>query len=105
VEDQRILVLDLAIQDTPTRWWANHKDLLKNLDDVKEAIKYRFQDNEQLESDTQTDFQVVQLFNGQSDPKEHIEQCVTQWKVVEISLLGSIISPFTRSNSEILVHA
>jgi hypothetical protein len=31
-----------------------------------------------------TDFQVAQLFNGESDPKSHIEQCVTQWQVVEI---------------------
>jgi len=30
LEDQRILVLDLAFQDIPTRWWANHKDFLKN---------------------------------------------------------------------------
>jgi hypothetical protein len=42
VEDQRISVLDLSLQDTPARWWANHKDLLNNLDDVKQAIKYRF---------------------------------------------------------------
>jgi len=42
VEDQRISVLDLGLQDTPTKWWANHKDLLKNLDDVKQVIKYRF---------------------------------------------------------------
>jgi hypothetical protein len=32
----------------------------------------------------QMDFQVVQLFNGESDPKAHIEQCVTQWQVAEI---------------------
>jgi hypothetical protein len=51
---------------------------------VKQAIKYRFQDKEQLESEMQMDFQVVQLFNGQSDPKAHIEQCVTQWQVAEI---------------------
>jgi hypothetical protein len=25
VEDQRISVLDLALQDTPSRWWTNHK--------------------------------------------------------------------------------
>lgn len=29
-------------------------------------------------------FQVAQFFNGEFDPKVHIEQCVTQWKVVEI---------------------
>jgi hypothetical protein len=84
VEDQRISVLDLSLQDTPARWWANHKVLLRNWDDVNQAIKYRFQDKEQLESEMQTDFQVAQLFNGESDPKAHIEHCVTQWQVAEI---------------------
>jgi hypothetical protein len=49
-EAQRISVLDLSLQDTRTKWWANHKSLLKNWDDVKKAIKYRFQDKEDLES-------------------------------------------------------
>jgi hypothetical protein len=30
LEDQRISVLDLALQDTPTKWWTNHKSLVKN---------------------------------------------------------------------------
>jgi hypothetical protein len=36
---------------TKVRWWVDHKDLLKNWDDVKKSIKYRFQYKEQLESD------------------------------------------------------
>jgi hypothetical protein len=32
----------------------------------------------------QKDFHVVQLFNGQYDPKTHIEQCMRQWQVAEI---------------------
>jgi hypothetical protein len=32
----------------------------------------------------QMDFQVAQLFNGNFDPKTHIEQCIRQWKVAEI---------------------
>ena len=40
------------------------------------------------------DFQVAQLFNGQSDPKAHIEKCVKQWKVEEIpSLLWVQVFP------------
>jgi hypothetical protein len=31
------------------------------------------------------DFQVVQWFNGESDPKAHIEKCVIQWQVAKIS--------------------
>jgi hypothetical protein len=38
VEDQRITVLDLALQDTPAKWWTNHKALVENWDNVKQAI-------------------------------------------------------------------
>jgi hypothetical protein len=64
VEDQRISVLDLALRDTPTRWWTTHKALVGSLNDVKQDIKYRIQDEEKLESEMQIDFQVAQLFNG-----------------------------------------
>ena len=84
VEYQRISIVDVAFQDTPSKWWDNHKSLLRTWDDVKQAIKYRFQNKEQLEEDMQMDFQVVQLFNKESNPKAHIEQCMTQWQVVEI---------------------
>jgi hypothetical protein len=50
VEDQIISVLDVAFQDTPSRWWANHKALLITWDEVKQDIKYRFHNKEQLES-------------------------------------------------------
>jgi hypothetical protein len=30
VEDQRISILDLSLQDTPTRWWTNKKSLVEN---------------------------------------------------------------------------
>ena len=83
-EDQRISVLDLALQDTPTRWWTNHKALVENWEDVKQDIRYRFQGKEQVESNMWMDFQFVQLFNGQDDPKAHVEQCVRKWQVVEI---------------------
>jgi len=51
---------------------------------VKHATQCQFQDKEQLKSEMQMDFQVAQLFDGQSDPKTHIEQCVRQWQVVEV---------------------
>jgi hypothetical protein len=38
VTDQRIFVLDLALQDTPARWWATHKALIMEWEDVKQAI-------------------------------------------------------------------
>jgi hypothetical protein len=84
VEDQRISILDLALQDTAARWWTNHKVLYGNWDDVNQVIQYIFQDKEQLELEIQTDFQFAQLFNRQFDPKAHIEKCVKQWQVAEI---------------------
>jgi hypothetical protein len=42
----------------------------------------------------QTDLQVAQIFNRDSDPKAHIEPCVTQWQVAEIpSLLWVQVFP------------
>jgi hypothetical protein len=37
-EEKRILVLDLDLHDTLARWWNSHKDLIKEWDDVKQAI-------------------------------------------------------------------
>jgi hypothetical protein len=48
-EYQIILVLDVAFQNTPTRWWSNHKAILRTCDEVKKSIKYRFQNKERLE--------------------------------------------------------
>ena len=42
LEDQRIMVLDVAFQNTPAIWWDNHKSLLRTWDELKKAIKYRF---------------------------------------------------------------
>jgi hypothetical protein len=80
VEDQRILVLDVAFQNTLARWWANHKSVLRTWDEVKQTIKYMFQNKEQLESNIQTNLQVAQLFSGELNLRIHIEWCVTQWK-------------------------
>jgi hypothetical protein len=81
VEDQRISVLDVSFQDTSARWWANHKSLLLYWDDVNQAIKYRFHNKEQLESEMQTDLKVAQLFSEEYDPRAHIDQCMTRYKV------------------------
>jgi hypothetical protein len=37
-----------------------------------------------MEEETNIDFQDVQLFNGRSDPKVHIEHCLKQWRVAEV---------------------
>ena len=82
-EDQRIFVLDIYFQNTPTRWWVTHKVALRNWDEVKKSLVYSFYNREQLESKIQMDLHVVQLFSGGSDPRIHIQQCVAQWQAVK----------------------
>jgi hypothetical protein len=38
IDGSKDLVLDLALQDTPTRWWATHKALIMEWEDTKQAI-------------------------------------------------------------------
>jgi hypothetical protein len=38
VEEKRIFVLDLALHDTPARWWATHKASIMEWEDEKQAI-------------------------------------------------------------------
>jgi hypothetical protein len=38
VEDQRIIVLDLSLEDTPARWWDSHKAVTKNWEDADLVI-------------------------------------------------------------------
>jgi hypothetical protein len=72
-EDQRILVLHVAFKKTPTRWWANHKAIFRTWDEVKQGIKYMFQNKEKLELEMKMNLQVAQLLSGESDPRIHIE--------------------------------
>jgi hypothetical protein len=76
-EDRIISILDIAFQNTLARWWAMHKASLRTWDEVEQDIHYRFGHNEQLELETQTNLQVVQPFSGESNPRIHIQQCVT----------------------------
>ena len=71
-----------------------HKTALKTWDKVKQVLKYRFWNKEQLEIEIQTEPHTTQLFIEESDLRIHIEQCVTQWQVAEIpSLLWVQVFP------------
>jgi hypothetical protein len=70
-EDQRILVPDITFQNTPARWWDTHKYALITWDEVKQSLKYRFWNSEQLESKMQMDLHIAQLFNGESNSVWH----------------------------------
>jgi hypothetical protein len=74
---QRIFFLDVALKDTPTRWWATHKSLITEWEDEKQAIQCRFQTRDQLKEEMNIYFQYAQLFDGWSNPKVHIEHCLT----------------------------
>jgi hypothetical protein len=55
--DQRIYVLDIALQDTPARWWATHKSSILEWEDAKQAIQCQFQRSDQLKEEMNIDFQ------------------------------------------------
>jgi hypothetical protein len=84
VVDQRILVFDIALQDTPTRKWATHRALIMEWEDAKQAIRCRFQSRDQLKEEMNIDFQDVQLFDGRFDPKVYIEHCLKHCQIVEV---------------------
>jgi len=82
--EQRISVLDIYLKDTPARWWATYKYSLLYWEDTKRDIRYKFVKRDQVAAETNTYFHDAQLFNGKSDPIMHVENCIKQWKVVQI---------------------
>jgi hypothetical protein len=62
-EEQRIYVLDLALQDTPARWWATHKASIIEWEDEKQAIRCQFQGRDRLKEEMKIGFQDAQLFD------------------------------------------
>jgi hypothetical protein len=72
------------LQDTLSQWWATHKALITEWEEAKQTIRCRFQSRDQLEEEMNIDFQDVQLFDGSSDPRVHIEHCLEQWRVAEV---------------------
>ena len=72
-EEQRISVLDLALQDTPAKYWATHKASIIEWEDEKQTIRCQFQGRDWLKEETKMYFQDAQMFNERSDPHMHIE--------------------------------
>jgi hypothetical protein len=62
--DQRILVFDLAFQDTPARWWATHIALIIEWEYANKSIRFRFQCRDQLKEEMHIYFEDAQLFDG-----------------------------------------
>jgi hypothetical protein len=58
-EEQRIFFLDLALQDTPARWWTTHKASIIEWEDTKQDIRCLFQGRDWLKNEMNIDFQDV----------------------------------------------
>ena len=63
-EQQRVLVLDVVLKVTPTRYWASHKEGIEDWKQCKILMQVRF--------GAKVDY-IVQKYAGFSDPKDHIE--------------------------------
>jgi hypothetical protein len=53
-------------------------------EDTKRAIQYIFLRSDHVTPETNTKFHGAQLFDGKFDPRMHVENCIKQWKVVQV---------------------
>jgi hypothetical protein len=42
LENQRLLSLNIALKETPTRWWGTHKETVKDWYQCKRLLHIRF---------------------------------------------------------------
>jgi hypothetical protein len=73
LENQRLLALDIALKETPARWWGAHKETVKDWYQCKRLLCIRFgaeQGSNQL-----------QKYDGQGAPTEHLEKCRMLWRM------------------------
>ena len=46
-QEQRMKTMDLAVKDTPARWWHAHKERIASWDDLKRLMAIRFSNNKE----------------------------------------------------------
>lgn len=73
VEPQRLLALDVALQDIPARWWTAHKVSISSQEQCRRLMMVRF--GAVAES-------FPEYYNGLADPREHILTCGYRWNEV-----------------------
>jgi hypothetical protein len=73
LENQRLLTLDIALKDTPARWWGAHKDTIKDWYQCKWLLRIRFGAEHKRNQQ--------QKYDGQGAPTEHLEKCRALWKM------------------------
>jgi hypothetical protein len=95
-----------SFPEHPRIWWATHKDALRTWDEVKQALKYRFWNREQLEPEMQTDLPrhaTVQWKIRPQDTHSTVRGTVAGYGDT-LSLLGSGITLFSGPNPKSLVY-
>jgi hypothetical protein len=73
LENQRILVLDISLKETPTRWSGAHKETIKDWYQCKLLLRIRF--------NTEQGSNKMQRYDGHGTPKEHLERRRTLWRM------------------------
>jgi hypothetical protein len=76
VENQRLLVLDISLKDTPSHWWGTHKENINNWFQCKRLLHNRF--------DAEQENMVLEKYDGFGQPKEHVDKCTVQWRLVPL---------------------
>lgn len=68
---QRLLAMDITLRATLARWWGTHKKNIGTWQECRRLIWIRF---------VHVGTQLVDKYDGQTDPREHIQLCMTTWK-------------------------
>ena len=72
LENQRLLVLDLALKATPARWWGAHKETITNWYQCKRLLCIRF--------GAEQEYNKQQKYQGKEAPAKYLAKCKTLWK-------------------------
>jgi hypothetical protein len=73
LENHRLLELDMALKDTPARWWGAHKETIKEWYQCKQLLCIIF-GVEQISNQQKK-------YDGQGKLAEHLEKCRALWKM------------------------
>jgi len=76
LDSQRLLALNIALKDTPARWWGAHKETIKNWYQCKRLLRIRF--GAEKRSNQQKNY------DGQGAPTKHLEKCRELWKMTSL---------------------
>jgi hypothetical protein len=74
VENQILLVLDMALKETPSRWWGTHKEKINNWYQCKRLLHIIFGiEKENI---------YMEKYDKIGKCREHMYRCIIQWRLV-----------------------